>query len=251
MPSPKQWWAPIWKGLVMDEEAKHYRKMRNALWLFLYLLLNANRQTGFLARKIRTISADMGLSRDTILRWLNALRKDGYVTTQNTGRYLTIQIMKWKPIPGARRTPRQRWQVSNLRSWRDPTRLDSLHDSNSAYGSLRTPVSPQPNDIALKNTLDNDTKNMATSSASNNVPKGVKPGDRAELLAQDLAAALNDRGSLPLYLSYARRYPESLLRRALGEVQEMPARAIKKSRGALFNHLVQKYAQGTDDDSGD
>jgi hypothetical protein len=27
----KQWWAPVWKGLVMDAQAKHYRRMKNAL----------------------------------------------------------------------------------------------------------------------------------------------------------------------------------------------------------------------------
>ena len=49
-PKQKQWWAPVWKGLVMDMEAKHYRKMKNAVWLYLYLLLNANRRTALLMR---------------------------------------------------------------------------------------------------------------------------------------------------------------------------------------------------------
>ena len=52
----------MWKGLVVDAEAKHYRKMKNAVWLYLYLLLNANRGTGVLMRKTKTISADMGVT---------------------------------------------------------------------------------------------------------------------------------------------------------------------------------------------
>ena len=70
-----------------------------------------------------------------------------------------------------------------------------------------------------------------------------RPGTRLELLALDLATALNDRKSLPVYLSYARKYPESFLRRILGEVKEIPAGKIKKSRAALFGYLVKKYAQ--------
>ena len=47
------------------------------------------------------------------------------------------------------------------------------------------------------------------------------PSTREELLASDLADALNDHKSLALYISYARRFPESLLRQILGEVREI------------------------------
>lgn len=68
------------------------------------------------------------------------------------------------------------------------------------------------------------------------------PQSRAELLACDLAEALNDRQTLSIYLLYAKRYPENLLRKILGEVMEIPDQQIKKSRAALFHYLVQKYA---------
>lgn len=55
MPHDKQWWAPLWKGLIMDPTATHYRHMKNALWLFLYLVLNAGRTTGTVSRKVQTI----------------------------------------------------------------------------------------------------------------------------------------------------------------------------------------------------
>ena len=73
-----------------------------------------------------------------------------------------------------------------------------------------------------------------------------KPQSQKEQLAVDLAARLEDLRSLPLYLSYAHKYPEGILRKALGEVMEIPLSKIKKSRGALFNHLVQKYARQQD-----
>lgn len=70
-----------------------------------------------------------------------------------------------------------------------------------------------------------------------------KPKNEKELLAVDMAYKLNDVANLPLYISYANRYPASLLRKAMGEVMEIPLSNIRKTRGALFNHLVQKYAK--------
>ncbi len=71
-----------------------------------------------------------------------------------------------------------------------------------------------------------------------------------ELLAWDLAKALDDPHGINLYRSYCRKYPEELLRKALGEAKAVPAHAIKKGRGALFNYLVQQYAQETTENPG-
>ena len=54
-------------------------------------------------------------------------------------------------------------------------------------------------------------KNMLNSKIDNS--EEFKPRTREELLALDLAEGLNDRKSLPTYLTYARRYPEGFLRR--------------------------------------
>ena len=72
--------------------------------------------------------------------------------------------------------------------------------------------------------------------------KRFLPKSREELLALDLAKALNDLQGLPLYLSYSKKYPEPFLRKVLGEVKEINSKKIKKGRGALFNYLVKKYA---------
>ena len=72
--------------------------------------------------------------------------------------------------------------------------------------------------------------------------KRFLPKSREELLALDLAKALNDLQGLPLYLSYSKKYPEPFLRKVLGEVKEIKSKNLKKGRGALFNYLVKKYA---------
>jgi len=79
--------------------------------------------------------------------------------------------------------------------------------------------------------------------SNSNASKQFRPRNKQELLALDLAEALNDYQGLALYLSYSKRFPESLLRKVLGQVGEIPSEKIKKSRAALFNYLVQKYAK--------
>jgi hypothetical protein len=76
-----------------------------------------------------------------------------------------------------------------------------------------------------------------------NAFKRFRPETREELLALDLAQALADQKNLALYLSYAKKYPESFLRGILAKVAETPFERIKKSQASLFNYLVKKYAQ--------
>ena len=62
---------------------------------------------------------------------------------------------------------------------------------------------------------------------------------KVDPLALDLARDMGDTKSLAYYQKVTRRYPASILLRARGEVLE--ERHIKKSRGAMFAHLVKKH----------
>jgi hypothetical protein len=66
---------------------------------------------------------------------------------------------------------------------------------------------------------------------------------KEEIFAQEIASSLGDPGSAELYHSFARTYPEHLLRTILAEVLSVPLMKIRKSRGALFTYLVHKYGQ--------
>ena len=61
-------------------------------------------------------------------------------------------------------------------------------------------------------------------------------------LALVVAEGLGERHRLPLYRRICRKFDESIIRRALAEVQSIPDEKIKKSRAALFIYLVKKYA---------
>src|SRR5205809_822147 len=82
----QSWWAPIWRGLIVEPTGKHYRAMRSSVWLYLYFVIHADRATGTLFRKINTISHEMGVKPTTIRRWLAVLVKQGYITRSTTGR---------------------------------------------------------------------------------------------------------------------------------------------------------------------
>ena len=60
------WWVHLWRGLVDEPTAKHTKAMGMSFWLYDYLLLHANRSTGTLSRRIRTIASDTGWSVRTI-----------------------------------------------------------------------------------------------------------------------------------------------------------------------------------------
>ncbi len=237
----KDWWAPVWKGLVMDADAVHFQTMGNAVWLFLYFLVNANRITGVLMRRTRTISFDMGLPRSTTFRWLKILRAGGYIETLTSGHSLTIQISKWRPVGEVPKLGLQKSQFRDPRSPKNgtsdmPQKGEIMAPVKDKSSTPRVPNNNTIKENILKSDIDSikiDFKHLSSSSCKT----------REELLAYDLAEALHDLPGFPLYLSYARKYPESLLRETVGRVREVPPSKIKTSRGALFNFLIQQHAK--------
>jgi len=240
----QNWWGAVWKGLVSDKRGKHYRKIRSALWLFIYLIVHADRKKGELMRKCKTISLDMGIKKRTIRNWLRILKKHRYIAIKNTGRYLLIRIKKWRPIlteyhySAAQRDRTMPTRVAGRRyseGERPDDRISSLLSQKIKEVKFR-------NDIALKkDILNNDI--VSKNSYNRKWIKNFKPKSRKEVLALEIAESLNDRKNLGLYLSYIKRYPETVVWKAYGEVKEKPFGEIKKSKGALFTYLVQKYAK--------
>jgi hypothetical protein len=94
----QSWWAPVWRGLVVEPSGKHYRAMHSAVWLFLYLIIHADRRTGTLFRRINTIAQEMGVKPTTIRRWLTLLDRKGYIARSRTGRSVQIAIERWKRL---------------------------------------------------------------------------------------------------------------------------------------------------------
>lgn len=90
------WWTPLWKGLVTDENAKHRKAIGSSIWLYLYLLTYTNRKSGIVRKKKTTIAQETGYPRRTIQRQLKRLAAGGYITIVDSVRPAAIRIEKWK-----------------------------------------------------------------------------------------------------------------------------------------------------------
>jgi len=66
-----------------------------------------------------------------------------------------------------------------------------------------------------------------------------------DVLALELAVGLGDTKSLQYYQSVTKKHEEKILREIFNKVRAMPDGKIKKTRGALFNYLLQLKTQKT------
>jgi hypothetical protein len=90
--------GPVFQGLAADPQAKHYRLMKQAVWLYLYLIGFSNIKTGKLTARLSDIAKDMGIREETLRSWLGHLRKGNYIAVEKQGDQLLFKITKWKNI---------------------------------------------------------------------------------------------------------------------------------------------------------
>lgn len=100
----RTWWAPVWRGLVVDSEAKHYHRMGIALWLYLYLVIHADRATGRVPLRLATVAKQTAIPRRSLERWLSRLRQADYLRLEERGQRVSGVILRWKSILAHRQT---------------------------------------------------------------------------------------------------------------------------------------------------
>jgi len=225
--SPKTWWAPIWRGLIVDPNGKHVRALKAALALFLYIILHADRATGVVTRKEAVIARDMGLSLWTVRAWRRRLEKLGYLDARRTGRGTVMTIRRWRAV-GQRHAAQSGIPVPIRAAETQRADRDDRGKPPMVSGEFR-PLTAS-NESLLTRELSRD---------------GGRPTERGptreEVLASDLADGLHDHAQFRRYLSYARKHDEGLLRRCLSEARAMPAHRIKRSRAAYFEFLLKRH----------
>ncbi len=205
-------WYWIHKGVIQG-----YAQKVGAVGIVVYNFLAslAGRGQGCFPSQ-KYIAKSLGYSRSYVNETLKVLERNGLIRIEKRGRYHCV------------------YHLLKVRCQPERTQVSTIPNSDVDYTDTNDNERTRNN-----NNIDMDGKD----SPNRKVFRGFKPKTRQELLALDLADALNDHKGLALYRSYARKYPESLLRRVLGEVKEIPSDKIRKSRAALFNHLVQQYAK--------
>jgi len=196
-----------WIPKAVIQKAPKIRAAGIAVYNFLASLANKN-QMCFPSQKY--ISKSLGYSRSYINEVLKRLEKNKLIKIEKKGRY------------------HRTYYLLELRCQPERTHVSDIANRDVNYTNTNN------NKLTRININNNGNKNFLNFS--------FKPKTKEELLSVDLAKELNDRKNLSLYLHYAEKYPESFLRRVLGEVKEIPAERIKKSKAALFFYLVKKYA---------
>jgi len=205
-------WYWIHRAVIRD-----YTRKVGAMGIMVYNFLASLADSGqgcFPSQK--HIAQSLGYSRSYVNETLKLLERNGLIRIEKKGRHHCV------------------YHLLRLRCQPERTKVSTIANLDVHY------TDTNDNTITRNN---NDIVTDMNYKKYSNIPKGFEPRNRRELLALDLANALDDRRGLALYLSYTRRFPEPVLRRALGIVKEIPSEKIRKSRAAFFNYLICRYAK--------
>jgi biotin operon repressor len=198
------------------EVIRAYTKQLGFLAIGVYHFLASmadERQRCFPSQKY--VAEHLGCARASVSKAIKALVKAGLVAIERRGRYQCVYRLL------AVRCQRGAPQVST----------------------------PETSDVREGDTNNNQRKRInnnigaVSGRSSKDADNSIKPENRVELLAADLADGLHDRGHYAFYLRCAREYPESALRGLLSTVKQTPPERIKKSRSAFFRFLLRQYAE--------
>jgi hypothetical protein len=234
--SPKEsFWIGA-KGGLFDE--KHYVKMRESVWLFMYFLLN---QTGLneagegVVRyghplTLERISNDSkGIKVRTIRLWLARLKRGGYVRTEmHSNKGIKVWIAKGK---SKTKTPRIHREVTlpssqNSRHDHDGSLENSRHDAVESISSSRHENVASVSDVMMQSPQ-NDAVTIRFSSP---ISKGSIPKDLSYYNNDAAAKAAADVSSL-----LRRTAGENQLAQSMSQAQyEQRRRFLLKQKDELM-----------------
>lgn len=158
----------------------------------------------------------LGYSRATVNRAIKVLLKHGLIGVEKRSQYHCV------------------YQLLKVRCRAGETEMSNRGNRDVL------PIDTNKNQLTKINNNIVGIKKSASSDFAGNTE--LLPDTREGLLAFDIATGLEDFRNLSRYRSLAKRYPEHLLRRTLSESKAIPDRAIRKTRAALFYHLLKNYA---------
>lgn len=90
--------GPLFENIIADPTGQHRRRMRHAIWLYLYLVAFANLKSGKITARIEEIASRMGIPDATVRSWLGHLRKWHYVSVVKGSDGYHFKIIRWKEL---------------------------------------------------------------------------------------------------------------------------------------------------------
>ena len=77
----------------------HYNMIKQAIWLYLYLLIHASKKTNRVDLSVADIAAETGFKTETIAGWLGQLRKHNFIRMDRDSSTVTItRIWQYRQI---------------------------------------------------------------------------------------------------------------------------------------------------------
>jgi hypothetical protein len=128
-------------------EARHYERMGSAVWLYAWLVLRQTHQSGSTGWvlggapvRYREIEEETGFNVRTLERWMQILRRHGYVDTEPVPGGLIVRITKAKKHSQTARNPAASGTAETLRGAADGIRKLANAARNSAEGDTQNCV---------------------------------------------------------------------------------------------------------------
>lgn len=143
----------------------------------------------------------------------------------------------------------QTLHLIRLESGRNKTKIYQLlwvPEWGKLWGKVRDkPIIPTIYNNRLDRSKERRIDIEVDSSEDNLINHNTMSQNEKTQLAYELAEALGDQEAIQMYVAYANRFPEALLREILVRVLAVPQHKIRRTRGALYNYLIQQHANKT------
>ena len=182
--SKNPWFARIREGLFKDPSGKHRKQMGEAIWLYGYLHICADLETGEWRHTYKSISDATGIPKSTARKMMDKLKNippgetEGYIKVRQLSRSLYLQITKWNPTRVPKSGHSENGEGAHIREngcpsvERVPKSGHSLNNGNNEGKTPRVPKSGHSYKT-LNKTQKKREKNLSISSDSKH-PKPTK-----------------------------------------------------------------------------
>jgi DNA-binding Lrp family transcriptional regulator len=207
---------PGWYWIDREIITVYGRRLRSSgIAVYNALASYANQKTQTCFPSQQSIAELLGLSRMTVNRKIKQLKELGLLDIMKLKSHCSYFLLR-PDVP-------------------DPLRPCDKRDTGG--------VSPEDTNNNNRTRINNNNIDNKNILAKDDFLKGFEPKTREELLALDMAEAVNDLKSLPLYLNYAKTLPEPVIRETLSWIKRIPDKNIKKSRASLFNFILKQHVK--------
>jgi len=202
------------------------RKISDRDWKTLCVLATFMDSEGRCYPSQKAIARALGVSRQMANERIQSLVKFRFKEWDNN-QYRILPISNLKVFGGPGEKGQTNKEEKSMSSFLDTGPMSRIPDT----GKL---------DTNYNHTLNNNQLNNVNEDA---FYKKKRRTQQKELLSQDIANRLADDHSLGFYRKVVDRVPENLIYQALSEVKDTYLMGrVKKSRGALFNKIIQEKA---------